>query len=113
MDGRVAAFTGRGNVLMHYIYPDRQKGCPTVFLEPFCGAGPPWSVDGSGGLAGRGGFPFGGRGPLEPRELRFNPAISGVWRGALAGRERGPRGCWLCGRAIPVSCRPARSRGIP
>ena len=30
------------------------------------------------GLAGGGGFPFGERGPLEPRELRFNPAISGV-----------------------------------
>ena len=55
------------------------------------------------GLAGGGGFPFGERGPLEPRELRFNPAISGAWRGALAVRERGPRGCWLCGRAIPVS----------
>ena len=51
------------------------------------------------GLAGGGGFPFGERGPLEPRELRFKPAISGVWRGALGG----PRGCWLCGRAIPAA----------
>ena len=42
-------------------------------------------------------------GPLEPRELRISPAISGGWRGDLAGRERGSRGCWLCGRAIPVS----------
>ncbi len=55
------------------------------------------------GLAGGGGFPFGERGPLEPRELRFTPAISGAWRGDLAGRERGSRKCWLCGRAIPAA----------
>ena len=45
-------------------------------------------------LGWRAGFPFGERGPLEPRELRFSPAISGAWWGGLGGRERGSRRCW-------------------